>query len=98
MKKWEIAVDLKQYSEEIINLLKVNGFAIYKRDPLTQDIIHLKNSGNVRFLPNGENQSFIHCVYNGEKSLEEMGINQRKLERHEAVLSIQMHYYYFSKT
>jgi hypothetical protein len=78
------------HSGEIRKTLKRNGFAIYHYNSHSKALIPAKES--IVFLHENEQFDGYVCLYNGEKSLEEMGINRRELEESEALVVLREQY------
>ena len=82
------------HSRDIRETLRKNGFAIYKVNSLLKRFTpEDEELSNLIFLNEDEEYNGFVCIYNGEKSLEEMGINRGKLENREAVRGIREFFY-----
>lgn len=77
------------HSRDIRETLRKNGFVIYKVNSLLKKFTpEDEELSNLIFLNEDEEYNGFVCIYNGERSLEEMGINREKLEKREAVRCI----------
>ncbi|MBR3329326.1 hypothetical protein IKG29_02225 [Candidatus Saccharibacteria bacterium] len=84
-------------SEQLRQLLEKNGFVTYKVDRLTQKL-ERSNSKIVDVTPNRTSNEYYICMYNGDKSLEDMHIDIKKLEEHPAFIYIAYHSIVTTKT
>ena len=76
------------HSREIRETLSKNGFVIYKVNSMLNKFTPFGESQNIIFLDEDKEYNGFVCIYNGEKSLEDMGINRQKLEKSAAVRKI----------
>ena len=86
--QYEVTVHLtSNQSESIRTLLEKNGFVIYQINKWTLSLKPLKHSKVIPFQQ--PRDYFFCCIYNGEKSLEDMQINRRKLVEHPSFIDMQ---------
>ena len=84
--RYEIVVRLAiAESTEQRKMLEKNGFATFLFNKWTQELAYVNHSGEIAFVFPDKSYHFI-CIYNGDKSLEDMHINRKKLEESPAFI------------